>query len=698
VKRLQAILALAAGRSDLILAALIIAIIFMMIIPLPPHLMDVLQALNLGIASILLMVAVYIKSPLAFVSYPSLLLISTLFRLSLGIAATRMILLNADAGEIIQTFGNFVVGGNLVVGFVIFLIITIIQFVVITKGSERVAEVAARFSLDAMPGKQMSIDGDMRAGVIDVDEARRRRAMVEKESQLYGAMDGAMKFVKGDAIAALIIIAVNIIGGIAIGSLQQGMPIGEALQVYSILTIGNGLVEQIPALFTSITAGFIVTRVTNEDTGSNLGEEIGGEVTAQPRALMVGSFILMIFAVIPGFPTLIFLVLAAVSGGGAYLLHRARMPAPVADPFAAAAGVPAIVPGTTAAAARRPDADADDVGLTVPLMVDIGPDMQTVLRPDLLNEELARVRRALAYDLGVPFPGIGLRINERARESSYSILIHEVPTGEGQLRANSVLARDTTENLGLLGIPFVEEKPLLPNIPTLWVDNAHRGALRAGGISYMEPVQILSYHIASLLQRYADEFIGIQETRFLLSRMEERFPELVREAQRIVPLQKMAEILQRLVSEGVSVRNLRAVMTALIDWGQKEKDTVLLTEYVRGALKRQICYRYSSGLNMIPAYVVTPELEDTVRNAIRQTSSGSYLALEPRVTRQIVDRVRAAAGDLRSQPRKPVLLTSMDIRRYMRKIIEAEFQDLAVLSYQELTAEITVQPLARVSL
>ena len=452
MKLLRRLLTYASGHNDIVLAMLLIAIIFMMIIPLPPSVMDVLQALNLGISSILLMVAVYIKTPLAFLSFPSLLLLTTLFRLSLGIASTRLILLEANAGEIITTFGNFVVAGNLVVGTVIFLIITIVQFVVITKGSERVAEVAARFSLDAMPGKQMSIDGDMRAGVIDMDEARRRRGMVEKESQLYGAMDGAMKFVKGDAIAQLIIIAINLLGGIAIGSLQLGMPVGEALSVYAILTIGDGLVGQIPALFTSITAGFIVTRVTTEEGGSNLGDEIGGEMTAQPRALMVGAFILLLFAVIPGFPTMVFLTLAVMAGGGGVLLSRAARPvAVVADPFAAA-GVPATVPSTGGPPAKRAAADGDDFSLTVPLMVDVGVDIQATVRPDLLNEELARVRRALYFDLGVPFPGISLRLNEAFKEGRYAILIHEVPCGEGTLRAGHLLARDTTVNLDLVGI------------------------------------------------------------------------------------------------------------------------------------------------------------------------------------------------------------------------------------------------------
>ena len=698
MKMLQKLAAMARGRNNVILAVMLIAIIFMMIIPVPPVVMDVLQAINLSISAILLMVAIYIRSPLAFVSFPSLLLLTTLYRLSLGIAATRLILLEANAGDIIQTFGEFVVGGNLVVGAVIFLIITIVQFVVITKGSERVAEVAARFSLDAMPGKQMSIDGDMRAGAIDMDEARRRRGMVERESQLYGAMDGAMKFVKGDAVAGLISIAVNILGGVAIGSFQQGMPIGEALSVYAILTIGDGLVGQIPALFTSITAGFIVTRVSTEEAGTNLGDEIGGEVGAQPRALLVGAVIMLLFAAIPGFPAPIFLVLAAGTGVGGWLLHRAqRRPTQPADPFSAAGGLPAVTPSGSGAPARRPGQDLDDFALTVPLMVDVGNDIQAIIRPEALNEEVARVRRALYYDLGVPFPGISLRLDEQPRDGRYTILTHEVPCGEGRLRAGHLLARDTVESLTIVGIPFERDKPFLPGIDTIWVAHAHAQALRAGQIGFMEPAQVLSYHIAHVLRRFADEFIGIQETRFLLSRMEDRFPELVKEVQRIVPLQRISEILQRLVAEGVSVRNMRAILAALIEWGQKEKDSVLITEYVRAALKRQICYRHSSGLNMIPAYLATPELEDMLRNAVRQTSSGSYLALEPRALQQIVEKVRRAVGDGSRQARRPVLLTSMDTRRYLRKIIESEFPDLAVLSYQELTPEITVQPLARVS-
>nr|WP_210334142.1 type III secretion system export apparatus subunit SctV [Mesorhizobium sangaii] len=689
-------MAVATGRNDIILAGLLVAIIFMMIIPLPAVLMDVLQAINLGISALLLMVAVYIKSPLAFVSFPSVLLLTTLFRLSLGIAATRMILLHSDAGQIIKTFGDFVVAGNLVVGAVTFLIITIVQFVVITKGSERVAEVAARFSLDAMPGKQMSIDGDLRAGAIDIQEARRRRIAIERESQLYAAMDGAMKFVKGDAIAGVISIFVNIMGGIAIGALQKGMGLYEALEIYTILTIGDGLVGQIPALFTSITAGFIVTRISDREKGSDLGSEIGDEVKAQPRALIAGSVILILFSLVPGFPSAIFVILAVLAGGGGWLLQRRR---PLSAPSISysVAGVRAPVTASDGPAERSGEG-CDAITLTVPLMLDIGRDVQGIVRPDWLNKELAAVRQALLLDLGVPFPGINLRVSDSNKDGAYTIMVNEIPCGEGSLRAQHILARDMPENLDLVGIPYVLDKPFLPQIETTWVDIKHRESLQAASIPFFEPVQILSYHIGHVLRRQADEFIGIQETKILLNQVEGSFPELVKEVLRTVPLQTISEILKRLVSEEVSLRNMRAILTALVEWGPKEKDTVLLTEHVRCALKRQICFRHSVGRTLLPAYILMPEVEDKVRNAIRQTSAGSYLALDPGITRQIIDKVRDAIGDVGQQPHKPVLLTSIDIRRYLRKIIEVDLYGLPVLSYQELAPDISVQPLARISL
>ncbi len=696
--KLQAFLLKLTSRQDLVLVALLVAVIFMMILPLPTLLVDVLIATNMSLAVILLMVAIYISSPLSFSAFPAVLLISTLFRLALSITTTRLILVQADAGKIVETFGNFVVAGNLIVGLVIFLIITIVQFVVITKGSERVAEVSARFSLDAMPGKQMSIDSDMRSGLIDMDEAKRRRNIIEKESQLYGAMDGAMKFVKGDAIAGLIITAVNIIGGISIGVLQRGMTTGEALQLYSILTIGDGLVSQIPALFISITAGMIVTRVTTEES-TNLGSDIGGQLLGEPRTLQVAGVILLGFAFIPGFPTTIFLILAAGIGLGGFFLQRrldaAAMAAAEPDPLAAMA------PATgdkKPPKPSRPGEERDAFALTVPVMLDIAQDAQGLVKPQTLNDELVKLRRALYYDLGVPFPGIHLRFNERLPSHGYYVLMQEIPMSQGKLAEGKLFIRDDLEHLDLLGIPYEKGDPFLPGLATVWADERHRPELAKAGVALMDPSQILTYHLSFLMKKYAADFIGVQETRFLLTQMEGSFGELVKEVQRVMPLQKITEIFQRLVSEEISIRNLRTVLEALIEWGQKEKDTILLAEYVRSSLKRYISYKYSSGDNILPAYLFTPDVEDTVRNAIRQTSAGSYLALDPNIARKLVTNAKSKVGSLRRQGRRPVLLTSMDVRRYVRKLIEGELYELPVLSYQELTQEITIQPLNRIDL
>ena len=695
--RLQIIIQYVVKRNDLVLAALIVCIIFMMILPLPTWLVDALIATNMCLSATLLMVAMYLPNPLAFSSFPSVLLVTTLFRLAIGIATTRLILLNGDAGHIIFTFGNFVVGGNLVVGLVVFLILTIVQFVVITKGSERVAEVAARFSLDAMPGKQMSIDGDLRAGTIDMDEARRRRSIVEKESQLYGAMDGAMKFVKGDAIAGLIIVAVNLLGGVLIGVLQKGMTAADSVKVYSILTIGDGLISQIPALFVSICAGMIVTRVTSADgTASNVGSDIGAQLLAQPKALMIGSVVMLGFAVIPGMPTMTFLILSVVVGVVGYTFFRGERR--IVDPKTGkVTTVPAISAGADKSKTDKAT-DADAFAPTVPLLVDMQSGLEKAFSSQLLNDELVKVRRALFEDLGIIFPGISLRFNDTLPPENYSIMVAEIPVSQGRLRANYLMVREATENLTALSIPFETDKKFLPNIPTIWTSADLKPALTNAGIAFLEPTQLLSHHIALVLKKYAGEFIGIQETRALLTDMEARFPELAKEVQRVMPIHKIAEILQRLVGEEVSIRNLRSVMEALIEWGQKEKDSVMLTEYVRVALKRHISFRHSSGQNILPAYLLSPAVEDTVRGAVRQTSGGSYLALDPGISRQLLENIKNTVGDLSRSMQRPVLLTSMDIRRYLRKMIEQDLYELPVLSYQELTQDINIQPLARVEL
>ncbi|MBG7509634.1 SctV family type III secretion system export apparatus subunit PcrD [Pseudomonas aeruginosa] len=693
-------------RKDILLVVLLLAVVFMMVLPLPPLLLDILIAVNITISVVLLMMSVYIGSPLQFSVFPAVLLITTLFRLALSVSTTRMILLQADAGQIVNTFGSFVVGGNLVVGIIIFLIITIVQFLVITKGAERVAEVSARFSLDAMPGKQMSIDGDMRAGVIDVNEARARRAVIEKESQMFGSMDGAMKFVKGDAIAGLIIIVVNILGGIAIGVTQKGLSTADALQLYAVLTVGDGMVSQVPALLIAITAGIIVTRVSSDES-ADLGSDIGEQVVAQPKALLIGGLLLVLFGLIPGFPTLTFLALALLVGGGGYfMLWRQR-----AQASAGSRDLPALLAqgaGAPSAKARgkagggKPKAgrlaEQEEFALTVPLLIDVDASLQERLEAMSLNEELVRVRRALYLDFGVPFPGIHLRFNEAMGDGEYLVQLQEVPGARGCLRPGWLLVRERAAQLELLAVPHEPAELQVPGEEASWVEQAHQDRLERSGCACLGLEQVLTWHLSHVLREYAEDFIGIQETRYLLEQMEQGYGELVKEAQRIVPLQRMTEILQRLVGEDISIRNMRAILEAMVEWGQKEKDVVQLTEYIRSSLKRYICYKYSSGNNILPAYLLDQAVEEQIRGGIRQTSAGSYLALDPAITQAFLERVRQTVGDLAQMQNRPVLIVSMDIRRYVRKLVESDYAGLPVLSYQELTQQINIQPLGRIVL
>ncbi|MDR3143791.1 MAG: type III secretion system export apparatus subunit SctV [Puniceicoccales bacterium] len=679
--------------NDIVLAVLVIAIIGLMIVPIPPSVLDMLLALNLAIGITLLMISLYIPRVLAFSTFPSILLFTTLFRLALNITTTRMILLHADAGEIIYTFGNFVVAGNFIVGAVIFLIILIVQFLVITKGAERVSEVAARFTLDAMPGKQMSIDADLRAGSIDTEQAKKKRSELEQENQLYGAMDGAMKFVKGDAIAGLIITAINIVAGLLIGVFQKNMEAAKALTVYSVLTIGDGLVSQIPALLISITSGVMVTRVGSSDEANPLGNDIGAQVLSRPKALTVGGFMMFGLMMIPGFPKLpfLFIGIAAIATGGALLKGSGK-----------SATAPSVVKkagGLEADVAPAPVKDErDEFSVTVPLLLDVATSIEDCVQPDVLNEQLIQIRRALYHDLGVPFPGIHLRFNENLSDGVYQILLQEVPISQGKIIKDHVLVRESKDNLGILNVAFQEEKAFLPNIPALWVHRNRVSQMDKARMAYMSPPQIFAYHLSFVLKKYAHEFIGLQETRFLLENMEKRFPELAREVQRVLPIQKITEVLQRLVQEDISIRNLRMIMQCLIEWGQKEKEPVLLSDYVRTSLRRYISYKYSGGQNILAVYLLNPDVEDVVRKAIRQTSAGSYLALEPEKAKKIIHNIQEEVGDFSQESNRPVLLTSMDIRRYVRKLIELELYELPVVAHQELTDEITIQPLGRIAL
>lgn len=666
-------------RSDIALALLLVAIIAMMILPMPTLLMDMLIALNMSIAILLMMLGIYISHPLAISSFPSILLLTTLFRLSLSIATTRLILLEADAGHIIQTFGEFVVGGNLIVGLVVFLIITIVQFIVITKGSERIAEVSARFSLDAMPGKQMSIDSDMRAGLITLADARHRRSNLEKESQLYGALDGAMKFVKGDAIAGLIIIMVNLIGGITIGTMQRGMPMGEAVELYSILTIGDGLVSQIPALFISITAGIIVTRVRGEDD-NNLGTDIGGQVLAQPSALLASAGIVGAMGLIPGFPTIVFFFLAILLGFTGMALRKVQNQMEFAD-----AEITTVIGQQDSskmalASSSETHAALEDMQPLSPALVELPAQAKNLFSLDALNQDFMRIRREFYQDMGVPLPGISLRLASQLSNDNYQISIRGVPVAQGNLKPVSAAATATA----------------LPSAPS---DKAAADLVTSGTRPTPDNIQAISLHLAYVLRKHASEFIGIQEMHTLYTKLEQAsYTELVREVQRAVNTPKTVDVFRRLLNEGVSIRDLRQILGTLVEFGEIEKDTSMLAERVRISLKRQLSYTFTNGTGVLPVYMFAPETEKLLQNSLRQTPNGVFFALNPDATEQFTKALRELETEHAKDKVRPVILTNLELRRHIRRHIETSFPDLPVISVQELTTSISLNPIGEVRL
>ena len=694
IRKINSVVEAFVRHNDVTMVFLVVVVIALMIMPLPTPLVDTLIGVNMTLSFLMLMMSMYVKTALDFSVFPTMLLFTTLFRVGLNITTTRLILLQADAGEIIFTFGEFALGGNFVVGAVVFLILTIVQFLVISKGAERVAEVGARFTLDAMPGKQMSIDADMRAGVIDMEEAQRRRSRVGQESQMYGAMDGAMKFVKGDSIAGMVIAVVNIVGGTIIGITQNGMTASEALHTYGILTIGDGLVSQIPSLIISISAGVLITRSGESD--DNIGAVVGQQFFAQPNALLMAGGLVFIFALVPGFPKpQLFSLAVLVAGLGYALRFMQSMPK---TPDQEGELKKSLAPAVPNKAQKRPSAGQDEFAPTVPIILDISNEIGTTLPYNDLNEELATLRRALYFDLGIPFPGINIRPNPSLPDMTYVLNLNEIPLARGKLEKGMALARDTRENLAMFGVEVTEGENFLPDVEPLWVPEDRVATLERAGISCMGHARILAYHLSLLLSRHASSFLGMQETKYLLDKMEERTPDLVREVTRLLPVQRIAEIFQRLTQEQVSIRDLRSILEALIEWSPKEKDIVMLTEYVRSALKRQISYMYSRGQNMLPAILMDPSLEETIRKSVRQTSAGAFLALDPDTTQRFVRAVGEAMGKYKTHTQRPVLMASMDIRRYVRRLVEGDFYELAVIAYQEVTPEISVQPINRIKL
>ena len=695
INRLARALVYLSGRSDLIVAILMLVAIIMIIIPLPTWLVDGLIAINISVSMLILLVVFYIGRPVEFSSFPSVILIATLFRLAITITTSRLILLQADAGEIVSAFGNFVIGGDVAVGMVVFLIITIAQFVVITKGGERVAEVAARFSLDAMPGKQMAIDNDMRSGDIDQAEANRLRRGLERESHLFGAMDGAMKFVKGDAIASILVILVNLIGGMIVGSLKHGMTIGTAAETYALLSVGDGLVAQIPSLFVSVAAGVLVTRVSSD---SDMGTEIAGQLFVEPRALMMGSVILVGMAFVPGFPAVAFLILAAILGAAGFLTARrkaaseaAARNAPVKRAAGTAAGAtaqPSQVGSTAQDAARLAGPPASDAAI----VVWISSELASAVPPESFADLTTQARAELLSDLGIEIPSIALEVDPTLAQDRFRIDLEGTPVIEGTVPPQGLLVDDDPAHLELLEIPYRQETPLINYRPALWVERSHAETLSQAGVAFALPAQILARCLIQMLYRRAGSFVGIQETRKLLTKIQSNYADLVKEAEKIAPLQKLAEILRRLVDENVPVRNMRAILEAVVEWGQREQNVVLLVEYVRVALGRQICFRCADRDRVIAAYMLERSVEEMLRSAQRQTAAGTYMNLTEEAVQPLINEIARALAEA-APDAKPVVLTSMDVRRVTRHLLTRSNIFVPVMSYQELAPEFNVQPL-----
>jgi type III secretion protein V len=630
--------------SDILLAVGVVAIVGLMILPMPLLVIDSLVALNVLLGVGLLLLAIYIPGPTAFASFPSVLLLTTLFRLSLSIAITRLILLDADAGHIIETFGQLVVGGNLVVGIVVFLIITVVQFIVIAKGAERVAEVAARFTLDAMPGKQMSIDSDLRSGLIDKDEARRRRRHLELESQLHGALDGAMKFVRGDSIAGIVIIIINILGGLTIGVLQLGLPLSEAVRTYSILTIGDGLVGQIPALLSAIAAGLIVTRTTGEDRDAHLGASISRELRGHPRVLITGGSLALVLALVPGFPWPVFVVLGALMLSGVAWRHRQEW-APVRTILQKLG-----TPQTTHP--QEPDGAVSESQLE-PLpdvILEVGPQLDEAETRQRLSRSATQTVSRLREEFGAPIPYPVVRVARDLPDYGCRMAVFGIRVAEAQLRPPSGAADFTTS---------------------------------------------LEVQLNAALRRQLAQFAGIQETSNLLSAWSRDYPDLIKEMLRAAAPQRVSEILRRLLDEGVPIRHLRDVFEAITEVSARERDIVMVTEYVRIALRRQITQRYVGKDASISALIAHPELEDTLRQAARGAAQSGQLAVDPQLPQRLGAELRSLREGLGEVFERAVLLCSVDVRRHMRKLTEGEFFELPVLSFQELNGDVPVIPVGQ---
>ena len=668
-------------HPDILMSLGVVGVLMIMLLPLPRFALDILLAFNIMLAIVVLLVGMQVRKPLEFSVFPSVLLMVTLFRLSLNIASTRLILLHgnegpAAAGEVIRAFGNFVVGGSYTVGLVIFVILVVINFVVVTKGAGRIAEVAARFTLDAMPGKQMSIDADLNAGLINESDARRRRREVSEEADFYGAMDGASKFVRGDAVAAVIIILVNILGGLTIGILQQGMSLAAAAQNYTLLTVGEGLVAQVPALIISTAAGIVVTRAASD---GNLGHEIASQVFFSPKVLGTASAILLGLGVVPGLPHIAFLLLGGLSGWLAYELNQQALQ-PTVDAQEAAAvkpvePTPSVVP-----------LDLMEVQVGYGLIGLVDGD-----RGGALLDRIKGLRRQIAADMGFVVPPIHIRDNLQLRSNDYAVVLKGVELVRGEVLPGHVLAIDPgTARKGVVqGIPTKE--PAF-GLPALWIPEAGREQAQMVGYTVVDGSSAIATHLSEIIKRHAYELLGRQEVQILLEELGKSHPKLVEElVPALLPLGAIVRILSNLLREGVPIRDLRTILEAVADHATVSKDPDSLTEAARQALARTITKQYLSPDGILPVISLDPRLDRALVEQVSTSGQGSYWAVDPNVSHRLIGALKLAAERVAARGQQPIILCSPVLRRHIRRLTDRVLSTVPVLAPNEIDGIATIK-------
>ena len=680
-----------ARNSDVIMAIAIVGILIIMVIPIPTFLMDSLLSFNITVSVIILLVAMYTLKPLEFSVFPSLLLIATLFRLSLNVASTRLILLYGNegtdaAGQVIRAFGSFVVGGNYVVGMVVFLILVIINFVVITKGATRIAEVAARFTLDAMPGKQMSIDADLNAGLITDVEARTRRADIAREADFYGAMDGASKFVRGDAIACIVITLVNIIGGLIIGVLQKGMPISDAAQNYTLLTIGDGLVSQIPALIVSTGAGILVTRAASE---AQLGNEIMNQLTEHPRAIAIASAVLIFLGLVPGLPTFPFVMLGSLAGGLAYMTFKSKRAI--------------LVKRGEEKKAVEKARGVEKVETLLPLDIlelEVGYGLIPLVDAEQGGELLERIksiRRQLALEMGVIIPPVHIRDNMQLKPNQYAIIIKGVEVSGGELMPGYYLAMNPGD--AKAEIEGIRTKEPAFGIPALWIGEQDKEKAQIAGYTVVDLSTVVATHLSEVLKTHSHELLGRQEVQALLDTLAAERPKVVEELlPNLLSVGGVQKVLQNLLREQVSIRDLLTIVETLADYAPITKNTDILTEYVRQRLARTIDKQYATTEGEMAVVTLDSEIEELISNAVQHTEHESYISLEPAKAQRILTQINKALERFTSMNYQPIVLCSPGIRPHLKKLTERFLPTLVVLSHNEIDKRYRLKSLGVISL